>query len=373
MTLVMDGVRGSAFVAQPMVRLVRPEAPVLQPAPVNTHFRVGMDGIRRPIATPRDVLANLGAVPAMEPVALSLPAPNGPVRLRPSSGIAFSLVATALLTAGVATAANTLPSTATLKTTAVRTATSVPVSAPAAPVAAAAAIPADTGLQTLLNNFVAGQPAAYGIVVKNLTTGETGTINPDTSMESASLYKLFVGDTIFQKLDAGQLSPGSGAGGGSGSNVADCLRLMITISDNTCGRALGTLVGWGDQNAALNANGYTATNLAGAYPSTSPNDVAKVFERLYNDSLNSPSSNAAFLNLLKDQRVNNRLPVGLPAGTVMAHKTGDLDGFVHDAGIVYGPKTNYLIVVMSGAWGSPGNAPNQFSALSQQLWNHFQQ
>jgi beta-lactamase class A len=79
------------------------------------------------------------------------------------------------------------------------------------------------------------------------------------------------------------------------------------------------------------------------------------------------------MDLLKDQRVNNRLPQGLPGGTVIAHKTGDLDGVVHDAGIVYGPKTNYLVVVTSGPWNAPGNAPAMFADLSRQLWNYFEQ
>jgi beta-lactamase class A len=143
---------------------------------------------------------------------------------------------------------------------------------------------------------------------------------------------------------------------------------MITISDNGCGVALGDILGWGGQNASLRSNGYTGTNLA-TPQQTSARDVATLFERVYRGTLNSPNANAAFLGLLKNQQVNNRLPLGLPGGTVFAHKTGDLDGYLHDAGIVYGPKTDYLVVVM----GSPGVTYNQFVPLSQQLWNYFQQ
>ncbi len=98
-----------------------------------------------------------------------------------------------------------------------------------------------------------------------------------------------------------------------------------------------------------------------------------MFDRLYSGTLVSPSSSQRFMDLLKDQRVNNRLPQGLPAGTVIAHKTGDLDGVVHDAGIVYGPKTDYIVVVTSGPWNTPGNAPSMFADLSQKLWNYFEQ
>jgi beta-lactamase class A len=177
---------------------------------------------------------------------------------------------------------------------------------------------------------------------------------------------------IYQRIDIGQLSYGQAAGGGTGKTIDACLTVMINISDNDCGRALGTILGWGAQNQALGLEGYPQTDLS-TPQQTSAADVARLFERLYRGTLVSADSGGRFLALLKSQRVNNRLPQGLPAGTVFAHKTGDLDGYVHDGGIVYGPKTNYLVVVTSGAWNSPTGAPPLFANLSQQLWNYFEQ
>jgi beta-lactamase class A len=229
-------------------------------------------------------------------------------------------------------------------------------------------------MQLLLNKFIATYQTdgMYSIVVKDLTTGAEATIDPDKSYESASLYKLFVADQIYDMVDTGSLSYAAQAGGGSYNTIQGCLKLMITISDNTCGRALGSILGWGSENPALAAEGFTETDLT-TPQQTSARDVGLLFEDLYNGTLNSSASNAAFLALLKNQEVNDRLPQGLPAGTIIAHKTGNLDNVVHDAGIVYGPKTNYLVVVMSGGWSLPGNAPASFAALSGQLWQYFEQ
>jgi beta-lactamase class A len=180
-----------------------------------------------------------------------------------------------------------------------------------------------------------------------------------------------VAQRIYQRIDLGQLSYGQPAGGGTGKNIQDCLRVMINVSDNGCGRALGGILGWGSQDQALAVEGYKETSLA-TPQKTSAEDIAVLLERLQGGTLVSPASSDQFMTLLKDQRVNNRLPVGLPAGTVIAHKTGDLDGVVHDAGIVYGPKTNYLVVVTSGSWNTPGVAPDMFADLSRQLWNYFE-
>jgi beta-lactamase class A len=232
--------------------------------------------------------------------------------------------------------------------------------------------PIKSNLQPILDQFVAAEPSNWGIIVTNLKTGETASVNAERTMESASLYKLFVAQAIYKQIDAGQLSYSQDAGGGSGENIQDCLTAMITVSDNTCGRALGSIVGWQALNPTLASSGFTGTDMSNPAQTTNAHDVALLFQRLYAGTLLSPASNANFLNLLKNQRVNNRLPTGLPAGTTIAHKTGDLDDFVHDAGIVYGPKSDYLVVVMSGPWNDPGTAPAQFGQLSSQLYNYFE-
>ena len=239
----------------------------------------------------------------------------------------------------------------------------------AKPVAAAdqaAVAPASSqSLQQLIDNF--GMASTYSLYVKDLKTGQLATVNPDKVMDSASLYKLFVADGIYQRIDAGQLSYSDQAGGDTDNTISGCLNLMITISDNGCGRALGGLLNWNTWTQQLKAQGYSSTDLTGLYTQTSPRDVATLYQRLYSGTLLNADSTNQFMNLLKAQKVNNRLPQGLPADTTIAHKTGDLDGYTHDAGIVFGPKTDYLVVMM----GAPGSQPSDFANLSQQLYNFF--
>jgi beta-lactamase class A len=277
--------------------------------------------------------------------------------------VAFALVAAVLLAGSFGLQATP------------RAATAAPVAAQAAPVkqasAAVAPAPIKEGLQQLVDNFANANPGQWGIVVKDLKTGQTASYMPDRQFTSASLYKLFVAQRIYQRVDLGQLDYSQAAGGGTGRNIDGCLTIMINISDNACGRALGSILGWGAQNQALAEEGYKTTDLS-TPQQTSAADVARLYDRLYSGTLLSPSSSQRFMDLLKSQRVNNRLPQGLPAGTTIAHKTGDLDGVTHDAGIVFGPKTDYIVVVTSGPWSTPGNAVPKFADLSSQLWNFFE-
>jgi beta-lactamase class A len=244
--------------------------------------------------------------------------------------------------------------------------------APTSTVAAPVTEPAvDPALDLMLQQFTAAKAVPHGIVIKDLKTGTMSASSPEHVFTSASLYKLFVAHGIYKQIDNGGLTLGTPVRG-TGRNVGDCLRIMINVSDNACGRALGTILGWGKQDAVLRDLGFKHTSLADPLQ-TSAGDVALLLERLYKGSLLSPSSSDHFMTFLKEQRVNNRLPAGLPAGTAIAHKTGDLDGYVHDAGIVFGPKTDYLVVVASGRWQRPAEAPAGFGDLSARLYAHFNQ
>jgi beta-lactamase class A len=225
-------------------------------------------------------------------------------------------------------------------------------------------------VQNTLSQFAASAGAPYGIVVINLKDGATANVNANNSFISASLYKLFVALAVYKGIDSGSINSGGATGHGVNTSVADCLNNMITWSDNTCGVALGSLIGWERQNASMHNAGYTSTFLqSNDDEKTSAGDVALLLKRLYDGTLLSPNSTQAFIGLLTAQQINDRLPVGLPAGVKIAHKTGDLDGYVHDAGIVYGKSGDYVIAAMSGPWATPGNAPSSFASLSSKVYS----
>ena len=370
----MDGVvrRGPVLASRVVTpKQIKPVAAVMPAASVR--YITGFDGIRRRAPqTARAILANIQTPLAVMPaLAAPQPAVAGSVVYPERSWgrqIGFALVASALIAGGALSWQ--LARTGSQAQASSQTPASSTQPSPNA-VAAAAALAVtkqESGLQQLLSEFASAHENQFGIVVKDLKTGATAQIDSDTSVTSASLYKLFVAQKIYSQIDNGQLTYGSDAGSGSGRNLDGCLTVMINISDNTCGWALGNILGWGDQDAALKADGYTGTSLKSPQQ-TNAHDVAFLLERLYRGTLNSPNANDRFLALLKDQHINNRLPQGLPAGTVMAHKTGDLDGYIHDAGIVYGPKTDYLVVMM----GKPGTNAGQFADFSSRLWTFFQQ
>jgi beta-lactamase class A len=80
---------------------------------------------------------------------------------------------------------------------------------------------------------------------------------------------------------------------------------------------------------------------------TTAADMATLFHLLLAGQVVSPEASHEMLDLLAEQQINDRLPAYLPDGAVVAHKTGNLDGLVHDAGVVYTPAGPVIIAVLT--------------------------
>lgn len=239
------------------------------------------------------------------------------------------------------------------------------------PTTTVAAITTDTGaggtaststtssasLQTVVDAYAARQPVPFSVVAVDERTGERAARLADRQVWSASLYKLFVARELLHRIIGGSVDRGQKIGDDEGRTVGQCLTAMIVVSDDDCGVAGLAMVGTGALDATLHADGYTHTALDSPQR-TSASDVALFFERvragtLLGDGDAERAATAELHDLLARQQVNDRFPTALPAGTPMAHKTGDRTGWAHDAGIIGAPRGEVLLVVLTGQWASP--------------------
>ncbi len=224
-------------------------------------------------------------------------------------------------------------------------------------------------IQSAIQDFAASQSAEYFIVVKDLKTGATASLNSEKVIESASIYKAFLANQAYLLKDQGLLNLSSPVGFGASGTISDCLTKAISVSDNTCGRALGAHLGWQSQHGSFRQQGYSSTDFFHVPTLTNASDVATLMSNIYTAKYLKPESSQAVIALLKGNQVNNRLPQGLPAEASIAHKTGELDGYMHDAGIVFGPKKDYVIVAMSGPWNNQTNSYASQTELSRRIYD----
>jgi beta-lactamase class A len=254
------------------------------------------------------------------------------------------------------TTSSTTTARAPTPTTAAPGATSPTSPVPSTAAGAEAADPSPPpGLQGVVDAFASRQAVPFSVVAIDLTTGERAEHLADRVVLSASLYKLFVARELLRQVADGELTPDAPMGDSQGRTVQECVAAMIVVSDNDCGEAGLARVGYGALDASIHADGYGATSLA-TPQQTSALDVARFLERARAGTVVGPGREAAsreLYGLLQRQQVNDRLPLGLPPGTPIAHKTGDRYHWAHDAGVITTPRGDVLLAVLSGSWPLP--------------------
>ena len=212
-------------------------------------------------------------------------------------------------------------------------------------------------LDASLREKIAGLGGSYSIYVKNLNTNEYLLIN-NRSQEPASLLKLFGFAYGFEAIEQGRLE--------RTPQIDIWLDEMITISCNDGYNHM--LVATGAGNVLEGARratefahslGFTETTVGGTlHPSvfdyfhfaglfTSARDVGHLLEKIYRGTLVSEEASKEMMTILLAQQRLNKIPTGLPPGTISASKTGEIPGIEHDAAIVFSENANFVLVIMT--------------------------
>jgi beta-lactamase class A len=100
-------------------------------------------------------------------------------------------------------------------------------------------------------------------------------------------------------------------------------------------------------------------------------DLASLLSALERGRAASPASTQAMRSILLAQELNREIPAGLPPGTPVAHKTGQISGILHDAAIVYPPgHPPYVLVVLTSGIPDEAVARSLIVELSRQVYAH---
>ena len=230
------------------------------------------------------------------------------------------------------------------------------------------AVPGAASTQDLIiqvDGLVKGFPGDTGVYIADpLTPQPLYVHDADVPFIAASLYKLGILAHVESLVDAGALSyrdtieiqpdditeDGSYEIAGTVMSIDEALEAMITISDNGTALAFWHLLGPDHINATLQKLGLGEFHVA-----SDDNDdntatarvVGQYFTLLAQRKLVSAGASDRMLARLGRQTINDRLPSQLPAGTVVAHKTGNLGFATHDAGIIYTRSGPRIVVGMT--------------------------
>lgn len=193
-------------------------------------------------------------------------------------------------------------------------------------------------------------------------------------VRAASVIKIPIMVEAFRQFEAGKLNPSEvhvlrgeekmpscGAlnrmHDGLEVTMRDLVELMIVLSDNTATNILIDRLGISNVNATLEGLGLRHTVLrrklfdaaghaAGIENTVCAKEIGLLLEWMYQGKLVSEAASAEMLEILKNQKLNGKMPFYLkPQGIACAHKTGEDDGITHDVGIVYARKPFVLCML----------------------------
>ena len=250
-----------------------------------------------------------------------------------------------------------------------------------------------------LGNLAYNYSGHVGIYIKDLNSDKVWEYNPDRLFPSASLIKVPIMVAICEKIKRSELSLDTrikltrrDRAGGSGSlkwvregtslSVMEIIYKMITESDNTATKMLIDYAGIGYFQQAFSGLGLVYTKI---YPEglsltsnrvvrenyTTAREMAVLMERIYKGEMVDRNLSEFMLDVLKHNKSRSRLRKGLPLGWEIGHKTGLLRKSCHDVGIVFSPRGDYIIAVLTSDVPNYSSAKGFISRVAKLTYEYY--
>jgi len=224
--------------------------------------------------------------------------------------------------------------------------------------------PSNAALSSIMEKYAKSHGGTYGAKLVELSgSRRNASYNSTRVFTTASTYKMFVAYSILLRIERGEIAWTDTSYGGQ--SVSTCFDKMLQLSNNECAVWLLLKVGYKEVTADAHALGATHTNfvLSSGITSTA-DDEAHFLSLLYsNQLLTQQASRDRFIETMKGNVYVAGIPSGIPNATI-ADKVGFLDGLLHDAAIVYSPKGDYVLIIMTdgASWGNIAELAKELEA-----------
>ena len=234
------------------------------------------------------------------------------------------------------------------------------------------------------------QKEQWAVSVQDLKTGAEGDLNGDVKMASASVMKVFLMATIYDRVcypasEERHISFEESYDGELKQLITD----MITVSDNTAANTLLERLGNGDATAGMavvnefcQENGYAQTSFGRKFleaPTTgdnwtSANDCRNLLASIWQGTCVNAEASGKMLEYLKNQTRTGKIPAGISdPDAITANKTGELAGdygqyVENDIAVVEHGDHAYILCVLSEDLQDNGTAISRIQELSAQVY-----
>ncbi|MDQ3479026.1 MAG: class A beta-lactamase-related serine hydrolase [Pseudomonadota bacterium] len=252
----------------------------------------------------------------------------------------------------------------------------------AAQPAAAASSPALRSLEYQLASLLANKSSDVGIAALDLRTGEMVSIKGDEPFPMASTVKIAVAAIYLAQVEHGYRTLDDKIAGQSARRL---MERMIIRSDNHATDLLLRDIGgpqalhkWIQDNRLSNMHvDRTIAQLLRAKrdlwdvrDSSTPKAMVELLQRIDSGQLLKPQGRHYLLDLMRRCMTGkNRMKALLPYGTQIEHKTGTLNGYVSDVGIITMPDGRRVAIAAFARGGS--DRPRTIAQAARTIYDAF--
>ncbi|HEY2807339.1 MAG TPA: serine hydrolase [Steroidobacteraceae bacterium] len=169
---------------------------------------------------------------------------------------------------------------------------------------------------------------------------------------------------------------------GQTRTLGQLCELMITVSSNLATNLLIERLGIDNIRStvhSLHADGMNVLRGVedgkafelGLVNTTTARGLLQLFDALARGKAVDQESSQEMLGILERQSFNDGIPAGVPAGTRVAHKTGEITQIHHDAGIVFATRPFVLVILVHGLSDTKDSAA-LMATITRQLYQATQ-
>jgi len=166
---------------------------------------------------------------------------------------------------------------------------------------------------------------------------------------------------------------------GQTRTLSQLAELMITVSSNFATNLLVEKLGVENIRATVHSLGADGVNVLrgvednkayqkGMNNTTTARGLAILMTAIAEGKAVDPDASKQMVAILERQKFNEAIPAGLPTGTPVAHKTGELTKLHHDAAIVYARRPFVLVLLVRGMAEEKDSAA-LMAAIARELYD----
>jgi beta-lactamase class A len=197
------------------------------------------------------------------------------------------------------------------------------------------------------------------VMIELFRQAQAGTISLDDPLPIRNDFHSIVDGSPYSLSEGDDSDKEVYAAIGKTMTLGQLCELMITVSSNFAANLLIEKLGVENIRstvARLGADGMQVLRGVedqkafdkGMNNTTTARGLLVLFEKLGQGKTIDQKADHAMIEVLKRQKFNDAIPAGLPAGSVVAHKTGSITRINHDAGVVYATRPYALVLLVRG-------------------------